>query len=291
MKRFCQISLSSDSQVGTQVCAAHKLIVGTSATKPSSDFIAFLGRLDAIYGLCPGCHDKPVVLVLDNGPIHISRTSRAALAARDWLTIEWLPKYAPELNDIERSWRDLKRHFLAHQTFADTDDLDSAIHRGIANMNQERLFRRGGPYVLRITTLSRDFEMRSPVRFSISSAKRGSVQFGRSDTPGANSASITDKAACALTGAGPGALRARSPDTPSRPKIQRQWRTLSGWTQNAPGIRSLVHPSSDSRMARARSASSRSHDPAKSRSSARCLAVATIHDRPDGTFPISASIC
>src|ERR1700736_2854603 len=27
---------------------------------------------------------------------------QAALAARDWLTIEWLPKYAPELNDIER---------------------------------------------------------------------------------------------------------------------------------------------------------------------------------------------
>jgi transposase len=36
---------------------------------------------------------------------------------RSGLTIEWLPKYAPELNDIERSWRDLKRHFLAHRTF------------------------------------------------------------------------------------------------------------------------------------------------------------------------------
>ncbi len=28
---------------------------------------------------------------------------------------EWLPKYAPELNDIENSWRDLKANFLAHQ--------------------------------------------------------------------------------------------------------------------------------------------------------------------------------
>jgi len=36
------------------------------------------------------------------------------------------------------------------------------------------------------TTLSRDVEMRSAVRFSISSARRGKVQFGRSDTPGAN---------------------------------------------------------------------------------------------------------
>jgi transposase len=66
------------------------------------------------------------------------KASRAALAARDWLTVEWLPKYAPELNDIERSWRDLKGHFLAHQSFADIDHLDRAIHQGIGNMNQER---------------------------------------------------------------------------------------------------------------------------------------------------------
>src|SRR3954469_24430967 len=83
------------------------------------------------------------------------------------------------------------------------------------------------------TTLSRDLEMRSPVRFSISSAKRGSVQFGRSDIPGVNNSSITDRAARAFLGSGPSALRARSPDTPSRPKIHRQCRTLSGCTQNA----------------------------------------------------------
>jgi transposase len=65
-------------------------------------------------------------------------SAQAALAVRDWLTIEWRPKYAPELNDIERSWRDLKRHFLAHQTFTDIDHLDRAIHQAIADMNQER---------------------------------------------------------------------------------------------------------------------------------------------------------
>jgi hypothetical protein len=31
--------------------------------------------------------------------------------------VEWLPPYAPELNDIERDWRHLKCHYLAHQTF------------------------------------------------------------------------------------------------------------------------------------------------------------------------------
>ena len=44
----------------------------------------------------------------------------------------------PELNDIERSWRDINRHFVAHRTFTEADHLDRAIHQGIADMNQER---------------------------------------------------------------------------------------------------------------------------------------------------------
>ena len=124
--------------IGALDFAAHKLTVSTSATKRSSDFIDFLGRLDAIYGPCSGRDDKPVIFVLDNGPIHTSKASRAALAARLWLTVEWLPKYAPELNDIERSWRDLKSNFLAHQTFIDADHLDRVVHQGIADMNHER---------------------------------------------------------------------------------------------------------------------------------------------------------
>src|SRR5271169_6188534 len=67
----------------------------------SSDFVAHLEQLDRLYGPRPGQTTKPVVLVEDNGPIHTSKLSLAALAARaHWLTVEWLPKYAPELNDI-----------------------------------------------------------------------------------------------------------------------------------------------------------------------------------------------
>ena len=121
-KRGCDLRVEAPGQskkramIGALDCAARTLIVNTSATKRSSDFIAFL----------------------DNGPIHTSKASRAALSLRDWLTVEWLPKYAPELNDIERSWRDLKGHFLAHQTLADADHLDRAIHQGIADMSEER---------------------------------------------------------------------------------------------------------------------------------------------------------
>jgi transposase len=116
-----------------------RLIVHTSPTKRSSDFIAHLEQLDRLYGPKPGRATKPVVLVEDNGPIHVSKLTKAALAARShWLTIEWLPKYAPELNDIEVVWHDLKAHHLAHQTFTDAKALDDAIHAAVKALNQER---------------------------------------------------------------------------------------------------------------------------------------------------------
>jgi len=43
------------------------------------------------------------------------------------------------LNDIETVWRDLKAHHLAHQTFADTDALDQAIHQAVGALNDERI--------------------------------------------------------------------------------------------------------------------------------------------------------
>jgi len=119
--------------------ARRELIVHTSRTKRSSDFIALLEEVDRRYGPKLGVVLKPVVLVLDNGPIHTSKMSRAALTQRaHWLTVEWLPKYAPELNDIEGVWRDLKRHHLAHQTFTGPQNLDCAIHEAVMKLNAER---------------------------------------------------------------------------------------------------------------------------------------------------------
>ena len=116
-----------------------RLIVTTSHSKRSADFITLLETLDLLYGPKPGIQGKPVVIVLDNGPIHTSKATLAALAARaHWLTVEWLPKYAPELNDIEVVWHDLKAHHLAHQTFTDAEALDTAIHKAVPVLNSER---------------------------------------------------------------------------------------------------------------------------------------------------------
>jgi transposase len=120
------------------------LLVRTSPTKRSTDFVDLLDQLGAVYGTIE--RTRPLVAVLDNGPIHTSKLTTRALAARPWLTLEWLPKYAPELNDpgsrpgqaIERCWRDLKQHYLANRTFADADALAHAIPDAVARLNHER---------------------------------------------------------------------------------------------------------------------------------------------------------
>jgi hypothetical protein len=47
-------------------------------------------------------------------------------------------QYAPELNDIDVVWHDLKARHLAHQTFTDTEALDRAIHAAVTTLNTER---------------------------------------------------------------------------------------------------------------------------------------------------------
>jgi hypothetical protein len=55
------------------------LIVHTSPTKRSSDFVAHFEQLDRLYGPRPGQPIKLVVIVEDNGPIGTSKLSLATL--------------------------------------------------------------------------------------------------------------------------------------------------------------------------------------------------------------------
>ena len=66
--------------------AARRLVVHTSKTKRSADFIALLERLGGLYGPRPGLPTRPVVIVLDNGPIHVSKAAAALAARAHWPT-------------------------------------------------------------------------------------------------------------------------------------------------------------------------------------------------------------
>ncbi len=91
--------------IGALDYAADKLIVHRSRSKRRTDFIALLERLDPLFGPRLGRLSKPVVLVVDNGPIHTSKLTRAA---------------------------------LAHQTFASVHQLDNAVALAVDQLNEER---------------------------------------------------------------------------------------------------------------------------------------------------------
>ena len=130
--------------LGVHEWGTGELTVHTSRTKRSTDFICLLETVDVLYGPGTRLNHVPVVLVLDNGPIHnngpihTSHLTQEALAARAWLTVEWLPKYAPELNVIERDWLWLKRDWLANQLFDGFVSLECRIHWSVAQMNAAR---------------------------------------------------------------------------------------------------------------------------------------------------------
>ena len=111
------------AMLGSLNHVTRKLIVHTSPTKRSSDFVAHLKKIDIFYGPMPGRAGKPVMSIEDHGPVHVSKVSRSALAARAyWLPVEWLPKYTPELNDIEVVWTDgyLQNRSIIHRWLAQT---------------------------------------------------------------------------------------------------------------------------------------------------------------------------
>jgi hypothetical protein len=131
--------------------------------------------------------------------------------------------------------------------------------------------------------------MRRPARLSISSARRGSVQFGRSPTGLDKTSSATASARSALTGADPGAIDFVRASIPPAVKALRQKRTVSSRTPNASAIWLLVQPERVSKIARARSASPRSRDRLRAISADLCSSSTVTGDLP-AMIPISTQI-
>ncbi|MEV4020384.1 transposase [Nonomuraea angiospora] len=68
----------------------------------------------------------PIVLIWDNVNIHVDALMRSLIDKRPWLTVFYLPAYAPQLNPVETVWSHLKRGLgsLARCTL---DDLAAII--------------------------------------------------------------------------------------------------------------------------------------------------------------------
>ena len=75
----------------------------------SASLIQFLKQLKCFV------RGQKVILVWDHLPAHRSRAMKQFLARqKDWLQIEWLPGYAPDLNPAEGVWCNIKGREMAH---------------------------------------------------------------------------------------------------------------------------------------------------------------------------------
>jgi transposase len=84
-------------------------------------------------------HRQKAILVWDGLPAHKSRAMQDyLLRQRDWLTVERLPGYAPDLNPIETMWGNIKGKELANRCAKDLGELDTAVRCGLRRVRRSR---------------------------------------------------------------------------------------------------------------------------------------------------------
>jgi len=76
---------------------------------------------------------SPIVLIWDNVNIHVDALMRSLIDTRPWLTVFYLPTYAPELNPVETVWSHLKRG-LGNLAPCTLDDLAAIIRSRLKQM-------------------------------------------------------------------------------------------------------------------------------------------------------------
>jgi transposase len=72
-------------------------------------------------------HGGPIIAVLDRLNAHRSAVKRLRQQGAHWLSVEWLPAYAPELNPVEALWSHAKYSTLANFVPDDLEHLDEAV--------------------------------------------------------------------------------------------------------------------------------------------------------------------
>jgi transposase len=98
------------SKPGLFLASAEGLL---ARTKPDSfDTDSLIAFLKDLKRSVKGAH---VILIWDHLPAHRSKAMKSVLfQQRDWLEIEWLPGYAPDLNPTEGVWNNIKGRELAN---------------------------------------------------------------------------------------------------------------------------------------------------------------------------------
>lgn len=83
---------------------------------------------------------QKVILIWDHLPAHRSREMKQFLCQqRDWLQIEWLPGYAPDLNPTEGIWNNIQGRELANYCPDRIEEASAAFGRGLRRVSHSKL--------------------------------------------------------------------------------------------------------------------------------------------------------
>jgi hypothetical protein len=103
---------------------------GQSKTRRMQE--AFADHLRHVGRVYPADRYQEVVLLIDNAPWHRGKPVDAALAENPHLTFKRLPSYSPQLNPIERFWKELRRRATHNRLFETLADLKQSLRASLS---------------------------------------------------------------------------------------------------------------------------------------------------------------
>jgi transposase len=86
----------------------------------ATDVVAFLRTLHRQIG-------RKLIVVLDRFNVHRKAARLLHEQSTGWLSVQWLPAYAPDLNPVEAIWSCTKYGDLANYVPADLHELEEAV--------------------------------------------------------------------------------------------------------------------------------------------------------------------
>ncbi|MFF4694323.1 transposase [Streptomyces chattanoogensis] len=79
---------------------------------------------------------RPIVVIWDNLSSHRSRRMHMFAARSHWLTLVYLPPYAPDLNPVEGGWAHIKNGPLANLGARTLSELLTTARRGLRHIQR-----------------------------------------------------------------------------------------------------------------------------------------------------------
>jgi transposase len=113
---------------GSDAHLVFELRPGANNDETLIDFLTYLNEQE----------QRPVLLIWDGLPSHRSRRMTDWLASqRQWLTVERLPGYAPDLNPIEQVWGNMKGQELANLCSDTIDEVADFAEAGFDRIGSD----------------------------------------------------------------------------------------------------------------------------------------------------------